>query len=92
MTEYIFKLLAITLIIFIINLPFGYLRGNVKKFSFKWFLYIHLPVPIVILLRIYSDIGFAFYTYPLFIGAYFTGQFIGRKHLGELSIFKKQNT
>ena len=89
MNEYILKLVAITFIIFIINLPFGYLRGNVKKFSFKWFLYIHLPVPAVIFLRIYSDIGFAFYTYPLFIGAYFMGQFIGRKYLGGLIVSKK---
>jgi hypothetical protein len=88
MNEYIIKLLVLTLVIFIINLPFGYLRGNVRKFSFKWFLYIHLPVPLIILLRIYSEVGFAFYTYPLFIGAFFMGQFVGRKYLSPLRVEK----
>ena len=79
MHEHILKLLLLTVIIFLINLPFGYLRGNVKKFSFKWFLYIHLPIPFIILLRIYSDIGFAFYTYPIFVAAFFMGQIVGRR-------------
>lgn len=80
MSEYILKLFLLTLIIFVINLPFGYWRAGVKKFSLKWFLYIHLPIPIIVLLRIYSDIGFALYTYPLFVGAFFLGQFVGKKY------------
>lgn len=78
----ILRLALVTLAVFVINLPFGYWRSKVRKLSFKWFLYIHLPVPIVIFLRIYSDIGFAFYTYPLLVGAFFGGQFMGRKILG----------
>jgi hypothetical protein len=73
------KLLLIALITFIINLPFGALRSRQKKFSLMWWVYIHIPVPIVILMRIYSDIGFAFYTYPILVGAFFLGQFMGRK-------------
>ncbi|MBK7104304.1 MAG: hypothetical protein IPH62_03375 [Ignavibacteriae bacterium] len=64
--------------VFLINLPFGYWRSKVKKFSPQWFLAIHLPVPFVILLRIYSNIGFEFYTYPILIGSFFLGQFFGK--------------
>ncbi|KOH43422.1 hypothetical protein NC99_37630 [Sunxiuqinia dokdonensis] len=46
-----------------------------------WWVYIHIPVPMVILLRIYSDIGFAFYTYPILVGAFFAGQLVGRVYL-----------
>ena len=79
MTEHIAKLLILALLIFVINLPFGFLRSNEKKYSFKWFLYIHLPIPFIILLRIYSDIGFAFYTYPIFVTAFIMGQMVGRR-------------
>ncbi len=68
----------VALLVFLINIPFGYLRSKHKKFSLMWWLYIHIPVPIVILLRILSDIGFAFYTYPILVGAFFAGQLIGR--------------
>jgi hypothetical protein len=73
------ELALIALITFLINLPFGALRSRHKKFSLMWWVYIHIPVPIVILMRIYSDIGFAFYTYPILVGAFFLGQFMGRK-------------
>jgi hypothetical protein len=67
------------ILIFIINLPFGYWREHVKKFSRQWFLAVHIPVPIVILIRIYSNIGFQLYTYPILVGAFFLGQFLGGK-------------
>ncbi len=79
MDHTLIKVIADTFIIFTLNLPFGFLRGRQKKFSFKWFLYIHLPVPLVILVRIFSHIGFALYTYPLFVAAFFLGQFLGKK-------------
>lgn len=75
------KVVLVALLVFLINLPFGALRGREKKDSFKWFLYIHLPIPLVVLLRIYSDIGFALYTYPVLIGAFFSGQMLGRKYI-----------
>jgi len=72
------NLVLISLIIFFFNIPFGYWRANVKRFSLQWALSIHLPIPIVILLRIYGGIGFALYTYPILVGAFFGGQFIGK--------------
>ncbi len=74
------KVLIVALLVFLINIPFGSLRAGHKKFTLMWWLYIHIPVPFVILLRIYSDIGFALYTYPILVGAFFGGQLIGRKY------------
>lgn len=74
------KILIVAILVFLVNLPFGALRGRERKYSFKWFLYIHLPIPLVVFLRIYSDIGFALYTYPILIAAFFGGQLIGRKY------------
>ncbi|MEN8155495.1 MAG: hypothetical protein ABFS10_00970 [Bacteroidota bacterium] len=71
------NLWIVALIVFLINLPFGYWRANTKRFSAQWFLAIHIPVPMVIALRIFSDIGFGFTTYPVLVGAFFLGQFSG---------------
>lgn len=64
---------------FILNIPFGYWRGNVKKFSGQWFLSIHCPVPIIILLRLNLGLGWQWTTYPILIGAYYFGQMTGGK-------------
>lgn len=72
------NLILITIFVFLLNLPFGYWRANVKKYGLQWALAIHIPVPLIIGARILSDIGFEFYTYPILIGAFFLGQFVGR--------------
>lgn len=69
----------VALIIFVLNIPFGFWRAQVRKFSLQWFASIHIPIPAIVLLRIYSGVGFALYTYPLFIGAFFLGQFSGKQ-------------
>jgi len=73
------NLFLVTLIVFVFNIPFGYWRANVKQFSLQWALAIHIPVPFIILLRIYSNVGFELYTYPILIGSFFTGQFLGKE-------------
>ena len=73
------KLFETAVIIFFLNIPFGYWRANVKKFSVQWALAIHIPVPVVIGLRFLFGLGFAFITYPILVGAFFTGQFVGSK-------------
>lgn len=64
-------------IVFLLNLPFGYWRASAKKLSKQWLLAIHLPVPIVILIRIFSGLGFKLITFPVMIGAFFLGQYLG---------------
>lgn len=73
------SLWAVVAIIFLLNIPFGYWRASVRKFSLYWFLAVHLPVPFIIALRVFSGLGFALWTFPLFIGAYFAGQFFGAR-------------
>lgn len=71
------KLTIIAILVFILNIPFGYWRANVKRFSSQWFLAIHLPVPFIVALRILLGIGFAWYTYLILVGAFFLGQKFG---------------
>jgi hypothetical protein len=75
----IIKVFIVTILVFLLNLPFGYWRAKVKKFSFKWFLYIHLPIPIVVFLRYQFELGFKWWTYPFLVGGFFFGQYIGKK-------------
>lgn len=70
---------------FLINLPFGWWRGKVKKFSKSWFLAVHLPIPFVILFRFGFHLGFQLYTYPAMVGAFFAGQWMGGYAAGRLS-------
>jgi low affinity Fe/Cu permease len=84
----LFTIAIVSCIVFIFNIPFGYWRANVKKFSFQWILAIHIPVPIVIFLRIRSEIGFIWYSYIILIFAFFLGQKIGEIILKKS---KKQN-
>ncbi len=68
-------LILLTLAALVLNLPFGYLRAGSKKLSFKWFLYIHIPIPFLFLLRTYAGVTYK-YIPVLAIGA-ILGQFIG---------------
>jgi hypothetical protein len=70
-------LLFVALAVFVLNIPFGYWRESVRKFSLAWVLAIHLPVPLVVLLRFWTGIGFDFHTYPILVGAFFLGQYAG---------------
>jgi hypothetical protein len=65
--------------VFFINLPFGYWRSRVRKFSGQWVLAIHLPVPLVVACRLFLGLGWHFITFPILVGAFFVGQFIGGK-------------
>ncbi len=76
------SLATVACLAFILNLPFGYWRANEKKLSTRWFVAVHAPVPFVIALRIFSGLGWHFITFPVMIGAYFGGQFLGGKLLG----------
>lgn len=71
------ELWTVALIVLVLNLPFGYWRAGVRKYSVPWVLAIHVPVPIVIGLRFASGLGWRPVTFPVLIGAFFTGQFLG---------------
>ncbi len=60
-----------------LNLPFGFLRSKSSKYSFRWFLYIHLPVPFIYLLR--RVLMFNLSAVPVLIIAAAIGQVWGGK-------------
>ena len=66
-------------IVFLLNLPFGIWRAKARLFSWPWILAIHLPVPVIIALRIYGGLGWRFVTFPVLIVAFFLGQYAGGK-------------
>lgn len=63
----------------IVNLPFGYTRGGFRKLSFWWFVAIHTPVPLVILIRKYYDLELSWGLAPFLLSSFFIGQFLGKK-------------
>ncbi len=65
------------LIVFMLNIPFGFWRSKVKTFSRQWFLAVHVPVPLVIALRFIAGLGWRLVTFPVLVGAFFFGQLTG---------------
>ena len=68
-------LLLVAALALTVNLPLGYLRAGVRKFSVAWFVYVHLSIPLIIFLRLRLGISFAWA--PLFIFAAVIGQLVG---------------
>ena len=63
------------LVVFIINLPFGYMRSKSTRFSRQWMMAIHIPVPFVFLLRIFSGLNWT--VIPLLVLSDVAGQLAG---------------
>ncbi|MBF0318030.1 MAG: hypothetical protein HQL04_07620 [Nitrospirae bacterium] len=61
----------------VLNLPFGYLRARQPRRSFKWFLYIHVPIPFVVAMRYVMHLNIRYL--PISLAASILGQFIGGK-------------
>ncbi|MFT5234521.1 MAG: hypothetical protein ACI9UK_002099 [Candidatus Krumholzibacteriia bacterium] len=76
----VIHLILVALTTLVINIPFGYWREGVKKFSPFWFIAVHGAVPLVVLMRRNTEVGNAWYTYPPMILCYFGGQFIGSRY------------
>ncbi len=71
------KVLLIMLLALVLNIPLGYLRSRVRKFSARWFIYVHISIPVIIAARVLSHTDYRFI--PLFILAALAGQYIGGK-------------
>jgi hypothetical protein len=69
------KILILTVVAFFLNLFFGVLRAGTKSFSLKWFLYIHIPVFIIIPIRLQMGLENWYILYLIVIS--FSGQHIG---------------
>lgn len=73
------NLIILLIITFLLNLPFGYWRGGEKKFSWQWFVAIHLPVVLLYFLRSFLDIHYNWITLPILLTVFFLGQWSGQK-------------
>jgi hypothetical protein len=73
------SLFEVALAVLVLNIPFGFWRHGTTRFTLPWFLAVHLPVPMVIILRVLSTLGFRLTTFPVLIASFFLGQFLGGK-------------
>ncbi len=71
------KVALLSLFAFLINLPFGYLRSRSRRYSLRWFLYIHVPIVFIIAARLISHVDYIFI--PVFMAATVAGQLFGGK-------------
>ncbi|MHC1697489.1 MAG: hypothetical protein AB9919_05385 [Geobacteraceae bacterium] len=69
------KLVGLILGATAINVPLGYLRHAYERFTFGWFFYVHISIPIIIFLRIKA--GFSWQIVPLTLVGAVVGQFLG---------------
>ncbi len=67
----------VMLVVFLINLPFGYFRSRAAKFSRQWMMAVHIPVPFVFILRIFSGLNWT--VIPLLVLSDVAGQIAGGK-------------
>ncbi|MEW6161921.1 MAG: hypothetical protein AB1606_01170 [Nitrospirota bacterium] len=72
-----YAILALFAFTLLINLPFGYARAKTKRYSLRWFLYIHIPIPLVFIARTISHIDIKYI--PIFVFATIIGQLCGGK-------------
>ncbi len=64
---------------FVLNVPFGYWRAGVTKFSLQWFVAVHAVVPLVVYMRHLAGLPFRWSLLPLYVAAYFGGQYVGSR-------------
>jgi hypothetical protein len=71
----LYSILLLFVLTLLINLPFGFGRAKSKRYSFRWFLCIHLPIPVIFVMRTLSHVEMKYI--PIFAVAAVLGQFIG---------------
>ena len=61
----------------IVNIPLGYAREGFRKFSFGWFVCVHLSVPLIAWLRLSNHVSA--WGIPAFVACAVLGQIAGGK-------------
>lgn len=65
--------------VFLINMPCGYWRQSSRKFSVQWFLAVHFPVALIIIVRKLIGMNLSLSYFLLIVPAYFIGQTVGAR-------------
>ena len=73
-------LVGILITAFVINIPLGRLRARVPRFSWQWFLFVHASIPLIVVMRMMSGLGY--FVIPLEVLAAVSGQLIGGQLAG----------
>jgi hypothetical protein len=60
-----------------VNIPLGYIREGFRKFSFGWFVCIHLSIPLIAWLRLSNHVSE--WGIPAFVACAVLGQIAGGK-------------
>ena len=68
---------TVALLVFLINLPFGYWRASVRRRSGQWFLALLLPLLLIVALEIYWGLGRKLMGIAALVGSFGLGQFVG---------------
>ena len=68
---------VLALSVALVNVPFGYWRARTKKLTLPWFVAVHAPVPIVVVLRLAAGVTWRLSAFGVLAGAFFTGQYAG---------------
>ena len=69
------KILAVSVLCFLVNIPLGAQRERSRKFSWQWIVWVHASIPLIIALRI--GLRLSPWAIPLNIAAAVLGQFVG---------------
>ena len=69
------KILLVSVVCLLVNIPMGMMRERSRKFSLQWILWVHASIPLIIALRI--GLHLHWIAIPINIAAAVLGQFIG---------------
>lgn len=71
------KILLVSILCFLVNIPLGAWRERTKKFSLQWIVAIHASIPLIIALRIGLHLHLV--AIPINIAAAILGQVVGAR-------------
>lgn len=74
---------AIMTMAVVVNIPLGYQRQGCRKFSFGWYFYVHISIPVIIYARVKTGLGWQFI--PFTLASAVAGQLIGGR------LYRKRN-
>jgi len=70
-------LASVLLFAFFSNIPLGYLREGTRKYSLRWFVFIHLSIPFIIGLRLANNISWRAIPFTIVLAV--AGQLVGSR-------------